>query len=47
MSAFGTVVFTYIFVPKELVAFAFFLQMAATTKLEYVTETAKYLLMLK
>lgn len=47
MSTLGTVMFTYILAPKELVAFIVFLQMADTAKLEYVAETAEYLLMLR
>lgn len=40
-----TVIFTYILVPKEPVAFIFSLQMADTTKLEYVAETTRNSLM--
>ena len=40
MFALGTVIFINIYVPKELVAFILFLQMADITELEYVTETA-------
>ena len=41
MFALGTVIFINIYVPKELVAFILFLQMADITELEYVTETAR------
>lgn len=47
MSMMGTVIFTYILVPKELVAFLIFFQMADTTNLEYVAETAMDPLMLR
>lgn len=41
MFTLGTVIFTYILVCKELVAFMLFLQMADTIELEYVAETAR------
>ena len=46
MFTLGPVIFINIYVPKELVAFILFLQMAGITEVEYVIETPRELLVL-